>query len=285
MQSLDMMSTLQTLLDTRFPQAVLLVGGSDAMRGTLAQHVAKALLCTGAKSPCGLCNACHKLDAHIHPDFIVIDEGDGEIKVDTARTIRSEAIVLPNDGARKVFVIHNANRLNPIAQNALLKTLEEPPSYAFFVLLCAQPDGLLETVRSRCTTFLLSPDTQSTPEIDELHSEFVRDFISALAAADEYAMLRAAMRLEKQDKSSFRAALSLLQIALRDAILSIQSTPLLADFSHETSALGAKLSASKLLALYDHCTLLLSRTQVNAITSVQCTVLTAAAYTICYCEI
>ena len=151
-------ASLRTALDRRFPQAVLLSGPDGSGKTDFAQTIAAALLCTGASPrPCGACASCHKIAHGTHPDLIVIDEGDGEIKVETARNIRDEAAILPNDGDRKVFIIHNADRMNLSAQNALLKVLEEPPRYAFFVLTSEQPGEILETIRSRCTRYQLAP--------------------------------------------------------------------------------------------------------------------------------
>ena len=97
----------------------------------------------------------------MHPDLSVIDEGENELKVDLARRIKAENAIIPNDGARRVTVIRHAHKLNPMAQNALLKELEEPPAYAFFILTAEQPDALLQTVRSRCTRLALEPPQQT----------------------------------------------------------------------------------------------------------------------------
>ena len=93
----------------------------------------------------------------MHPDLMIVDEGEAELKVDLARQLKAENAIIPNDGERRVTVIHHAQNLNPMAQNALLKELEEPPAYAFFILTAEQPDSLLQTVRSRCTKFALEP--------------------------------------------------------------------------------------------------------------------------------
>ena len=133
-------------LSARFPQSVLLIGAEEQTR-ILGRTIAAALLCEQG-CPCGTCNSCRKAEKELHPDLIEIDE-DGEIKVETARRIRAEASVLPNESARKVFVIAHAEQMNPAAQNALLKVLEEPPKYCFFILLATQPDRILETILSR----------------------------------------------------------------------------------------------------------------------------------------
>ena len=79
-----------------------------------------------------VCRAA-KVEQGVHPDLMIVDEGEAELKVDLARQLKAENAIIPNDGERRVTVIHHAQNLNPMAQNALLKELEEPPAYAFFI--------------------------------------------------------------------------------------------------------------------------------------------------------
>ena len=276
-------ASLRTALDRRFPQAVLLSGPDGSGKTDFAQTIAAALLCTGASPrPCGACASCHKVAHGTHPDLIVIDEGDGEIKVETARNIRDEAAILPNDGDRKVFIIHNADRMNLSAQNALLKVLEEPPRYVFFILLSSQPGILLQTIRSRCAIYQLEPPHVSADENPEL-LEPSRAFLRAMAKGDEYGMLLGANGFAKLNKAAFQQAMTLLGTALRDAALvSVGAAPLVPALSAETRALAGALTAEKILAVYDHLTLLSRRAEVNASVPIQCAVLAAGAYAICH---
>ena len=276
-------ASLRTALDRRFPQAVLLSGPDGSGKTDFAQAIAAALLCTGASPrPCGACASCHKIAHGTHPDLIVIDEGDGEIKVETARNIRNEAAILPNDGDRKVFIIHNADRMNLSAQNALLKVLEEPPRYVFFILLSSQPGILLQTIRSRCAIYQLEPPHVSADQNPEL-LEPSRAFLRAMAKGDEYGMLLGANGFAKLNKAAFQQAMTLLGTALRDAALvSVGAAPLVPALSAETRALAGALTAEKILAVYDHLTLLSRRAEVNASAPIRCAVLAAGAYAICH---
>ena len=276
-------ASLRTALDRRFPQAVLLSGPDGSGKTDFAQTIAAALLCTGASPrPCGACASCNKIAHGTHPDLIVIDEGDGEIKVETARNIRDEAAILPNDGDRKVFIIHNADRMNLSAQNALLKVLEEPPRYVFFILLSSQPGVLLQTIRSRCAIYQLEPPHVSADQNPEL-LEPSRAFLRAMAKGDEYGMLLGANGFAKLNKAAFQQAMTLLGTALRDAALvSVSAAPLVPALSAETRALAGALTAEKILAVYDHLTLLSRRAEVNASAPIQCAVLAAGAYAICH---
>ena len=213
----------------------------------------------------------------------IIDEGDKDLLVDLARDIRRKICVLPNDGDRKVVILRHAHKLNTAAQNALLKVLEEPPRYAFFILTSEQPGAILETIRSRCTRYQLAPPQAPETDPDEL-LPLVAPFVQALADADEYRLLIAAMGLEKQSKPAFKAALGLLQAALRDAVFCAHALPVRTGpaLSSETERLAARVDSRRLLKLYDFASTLSARTEINAAAAIQCAGLCAGAYRICY---
>jgi len=265
-------------LSARFPQSVLLIGAEEQTR-ILGRTIAAALLCEQG-CPCGTCNSCRKAEKELHPDLIEIDE-EGEIKVETARRIRAEASVLPNESARKVFVIAHAEQMNPAAQNALLKVLEEPPKYCFFILLATQPDRILETILSRCTRYQLPPD-EETP--DETLLPLLVPYLRALSSGNECEMMRAAVGLEKLSRAQLRSWLSLLQTALRDAVFAAGSLgpPLLPFVSAETASLAGRLPVRTLTALYELCGTLSIRVERNAAASAMTCALTADAYSLAY---
>ncbi len=155
----------------------------------LARTLAAALLCTGeGDRPCGRCVSCHKLQNDAHPDLDIIDEGESDLPVSLARELRQKVCILPNDGDRRVVILRHAHKLNVPAQNALLKVLEEPPRYAFFILTSEQPGVVLETIRSRCTRYQLAPP-QEAGSNQETWVPSITPFVQALADADEYRML------------------------------------------------------------------------------------------------
>ena len=143
--------------------AYILSGPTGSGRHTLARLLAQAMVCTAERGlrPCGRCTPCKKVAEGIHPDVVtIIGPGEGKpVTVDQIRALRSDAHIRPNEGERKVYLLEAADRMNPSAQNAMLKLLEEGPAYAAFLLLCENAGGLLKTVRSRCEVLELVPLT------------------------------------------------------------------------------------------------------------------------------
>ena len=94
----------------------------------------------------------------MHPDVLVVEPNDnGSIRIDPVRDVIERSQYRPFEGRRRVAIIDDADALMPQAQNALLKTLEEPPSLSVFILVSARPDMLLPTVRSRCPQLRFRP--------------------------------------------------------------------------------------------------------------------------------
>jgi DNA polymerase-3 subunit delta' len=150
------------------PPSLLLTGPSGIGKRLTAVAVAQALNCLErspapssqppAEDACGACAACKRIARGVHPDVLIIVPGDsGTIKVDQIRDIVERVAYRPFEGRRRAVIIDDADALVPAAQNALLKTLEEPPSASVFMLVTARPDVLLPTVRSRCPQLRFSP--------------------------------------------------------------------------------------------------------------------------------
>jgi DNA polymerase-3 subunit delta' len=137
------------------PHAVLLVGPPNVGKTTLAEDLAAGLLCLAvnpADRPDRTCLACRKVGRGIHPDvhLLVPSGAGGQIRISAARALSTELSLLPVEGRRRIAIIASAQRLNEDAQNALLKTLEEPPAGVTIVLCADDEDPILPTVRSRC---------------------------------------------------------------------------------------------------------------------------------------
>lgn len=175
--------------------AYLITGGGGDSRAAFAGRLAAAYLCEGDAPPCGRCRACRKVGKGSHPDLsrTAPPPDKAEITVEQIRALRADAYVRPNEGRRKVYVIDPADAMNPAAQNALLKVLEEGPAYAAFLLVSDRPGKLLDTVRSRCELLSL-PREDALPGPELL--ERAETLAGLLLAGDELACAQALVELE-----------------------------------------------------------------------------------------
>ncbi len=172
-----------TFAEGRTSHCYLLSGPVGSGKHTLASILAAAFQCQDPAGPCGRCAACRKVAAGIHPDVIVVDDPEKkQVPVDLIRQLQSDAFVRPNEGKRKVYILPRAQDLNDSSSNALLKLLEEPPSYAVFLLLTDNADRLLPTVRSRCAQLRLEPVPQAEA-LSWLAAQFPKESRQNLEAA------------------------------------------------------------------------------------------------------
>lgn len=132
-----------------FVHAYLFVGPSGTGKRSIADICARALNCTGDGKPCDVCPACTRALAGSHPDIVRLSK-PGQILVDDVRGLIQQVSVRPFEGGMHAFIIERADQMTPQAQNALLKTLENPPDSAVFFLLAESAAPLLPTVLSRC---------------------------------------------------------------------------------------------------------------------------------------
>jgi DNA polymerase III subunit delta' len=139
--------------------AWLLAGPKGAGKRSVAFALAAALVCDrGPGVGCGECSACVRALRDRHPDVHHVEPEGVIIPVDVVReAVIPEAARSPFEASYKVFVIEDADRMNDAAQNALLKTLEEPHPDTVFVLVSDHEEEVLETIRSRCRTERLEP--------------------------------------------------------------------------------------------------------------------------------
>lgn len=119
--------------------------------GTGGQEAETAGPETGLRDACDACTSCTKIDAGVHPDFLLIAPEDRIIKIDEIRLIEEALSYKPFEARRKVVIIDEAEAMNISAANAFLKTLEEPPADSVIILITAKPGALPDTIRSRCS--------------------------------------------------------------------------------------------------------------------------------------
>lgn len=152
---------MQTLREGTFVHAYLISGMRGVGKHTLARLMAQYILCRGDKrdEPCGVCPSCVRMLDGTHPDVVrLLPEKDKKsIVVDQVRELVALAGEHTYEGGRRILLIEQAEKMNPQAQNALLKTLEEPQAENVFLLLCEDTSLLLPTIVSRCRSIKLHP--------------------------------------------------------------------------------------------------------------------------------
>ena len=137
----------------RVAHAYLLKGPKGIGKTTIGERFAKMLLCKSSDTrPCNICQACIQFASGTHPDYIYIVPKGRSIKIDQIRQLRQDIAIKPYQEGRKVYMIDDAHTMTQQAQNALLKTLEEPPAYATLILGTDNIHALLPTIIARCQT-------------------------------------------------------------------------------------------------------------------------------------
>lgn len=164
----------------------LISGPSGSGKHTLARLLAAAILCQGRDKPCMICTPCRKVLDGNHPDYITVDDPEKKtVPVELIRQARADMFIQPNESDHKIYQFPRAQDMGIPGQNALLKVLEEPPSYGVFLLLTDNPEKLLPTVRSRCTELKM----QALPP-ETLQKQLREDFPKASPEDIEAAMSR-----------------------------------------------------------------------------------------------
>ena len=233
----------------RIPHACLICAPTEGAALQKAKELAAAAVCSGTgKKPCGLCRDCRKAEAGVHPDVVTVgrltdDKGKRKqnITVDQIRALSADAVVLPNEAARKVYILDEAETMNPAAQNAALKLLEEPPAGVVFLLCATKPMQLLETVRSRCATVKLAGAEDGAPS--EEAEALAVSYLKAVNTLDASQVFRWCAQNEGVDAQTMAAFLDALRERLADMLTG--------------RAKGGRLSPAELLrlcALADRCT-------------------------------
>ena len=129
----------------------LFLGTESIGKLLIAKEFARKILCLENGEDTCNCKSCICFNSSNHPDFYVINEED-KIKVDTIKNLAEKVIEKPIISSKKVYIINNCEKMNKEAQNALLKTLEEPPEFIVIILISSNENAILNTIKSRCMT-------------------------------------------------------------------------------------------------------------------------------------
>lgn len=233
--------------ENRIAHAYLLCGGEGSGKKTLAGIMSHLFLCpTGG---CGSCAVCDKIQKGVHPDVITLTGAtkSGAYTVDQIRRLRREALTYPNEGKKKVYILQQAEKLTPNAQDAFLKILEEPPEFVVFILLCSDESKLLSTIHSRVIRLAME-----IPEREESAKWLLEQ------SGEDPALIRTALSISGGNPGQALALLSDGQLQMRMeqcqrfcSLLTDAPVYDLAAFCHQLAADKAQFAAFiRLLCMY-----------------------------------
>lgn len=242
----------------KLSHAFIIEGSRGTGKHTLAMNVAAALACSHKSAgtiPCYECSECRKILAGNSPDIITVGcDGKATFSVETVRYVKEYVHTVPNDLEFKLYIIEDADKMTVQAQNAFLLTLEEPPSFVRFILLCENAGLLLETIRSRAPVLRTEPVDNAS--LDEYICKVDRRAAQLkLTSPSDYAELIMAAKhgigtaLEYLEPKSFAPVMDIRALAIDfcDTATSTPSAkaviPLLSRFSQKRDILSKQLSA------------------------------------------
>jgi len=213
----------------QIPGAFIFEGENGGDRDLIANVLAKTIVCRDIRhkkeygEPCGICAACVKSVKNIHPDIIVPGaDSDGALSfhIEKVRDIVGSLYLTPNESDKKVYIINNMQNMTPQGQNALLKSLEEPPPFAVFIITVTNCDLILETVKSRAVKFTVDhSDNSGKKGVTAVYDDLIRDIL--VKNPDKLSAYQKLMSksFEKSDKTEVLNFYSYLENALRDILI------------------------------------------------------------------
>ena len=285
----------------RLPHAIVIEGDEGIGKHTLAREIALALFCrSDGEKPCRECSQCSKAAKGYHPDLFEYSATGGarSFHVDVVREVREDVFLSPNEAQYKVYILGNCQCMSESAQNATLKILEEPPSYAVFILTVNNKTALLETVLSRSVVLSLEgvdapqgadyicskmPDVEYADALSAVEvwggnigkamqslgdgklskiSRIACDMADALIQPNEYELLKVCSVFDR-DRETLIASLTLLKTILRDALVYQNSADMLSGQKQQAKALNANLGKAKIMRLIETCDNMINYAETN----------------------
>lgn len=238
----------------RMAHSFLIYGEKGLGKKTIADYLSALLVCESESKPCFQCRSCKNALEKCHPDIIYAEHTGklGGFSVDTIRNICSDAYIRPNNGETKVYVLTDADNITVQAQNSLLKLIEEPPAYAYFIFTASSKNIFLETVLSRIISLsasevtkeealeallskgISSEDAQTAYGVfngnigmclEYLSSDtlkqavkYTTDTVQAILSGKEYDILLT-LTSAASDKAMFKSVVEMIDKAVRDALV------------------------------------------------------------------
>ncbi len=162
-----LLSVMASMIENkRAAQSVIFCGEKGSGRKLMAKYYTQSLLCDNPVGgrPCGICTSCLNVEKGYHPDVKYVEKSGklGGYSVETARAVISDSFVKPNNSSgRKIYIFTDCLNIDLRTQNMLLKIIEEPPEYAYFIFTCASRTDFLPTIISRCVCLNVSVCTEN----------------------------------------------------------------------------------------------------------------------------
>lgn len=139
------------IIKNKVANAYMFIGQESIGKFLFAKEFAKAILCLNENKPCNKCKSCLELDNSNNPDLTIIEPDGNNVKIEQIRELNRKVVEKPIVSNKKVYIINDGQNITKEAQNALLKTLEEPPEYVTIILITTSESAFLPTIKSRCT--------------------------------------------------------------------------------------------------------------------------------------
>jgi len=217
LDDLDILSVRNTLVNIlksgTIPHAYLFAGPKGTGKTSAARILAKAINCESKNPPCNKCDQCVSITNGTNIDVIEMDAASNR-GIDDIRALRDIIKLAPAKAKSKIYIIDEAHMLTIEASNALLKTLEEPPSHVYFILATTNPEKLIETIKSRTTLI------QFTKATTEETKRSLKRIIKKEKFITKSVMLIKNEELDqiiKLSEGSFRDAVKLLELYAKDS--------------------------------------------------------------------
>ena len=186
----------------RFSHAYLLCGEEGSGKRLVAEAFAKTVLCEEAGIvACGKCKSCKQIESGNHPDYRPVVREKATLGVKEIREqVTADVQIKPYSSAYKIYFIDEAEKMTEEAQNALLKTIEEPPEYAVFLLAVSRQELLLQTILSRCVLLPFYPVATEKVKRFLMESKGVPDYLAEGAAAFSGGFVGRAVRFAESEE-------------------------------------------------------------------------------------
>ncbi len=175
----------KAVVNKKVSQAYIFSGEDGSGKRMLASIFAKTLLCEAhGEEPCNKCKSCLQIEGNNQPDLIYVTREKASIGVDEIRIqLNNDIMIKPYSSSYKIYIIDEAEKMTEQAQNALLKTIEEPPEYAIIMLLTTSLGKLLPTIQSRCVNLELRVVPEKSIQQFLMEKKQIPDYLAEISAA------------------------------------------------------------------------------------------------------